>query len=83
MISSAYERPIAVPVKEPGVIVRLDINTYTPLEITASFTRDFQLMWPAGLGGTFASWDAGLDAFVIGEERRRFYGIPSARPTRR
>ena len=66
---------IAVPVKEPGVIVRLDINTYTPLEITASFTRDFQLMWPAGLGGTFASWDAGLDAFVIGEERRRFYGI--------
>ena len=66
---------ITVPVKEPAAIVRLDISTYTPLEITASFTRDFQLMWPAGLGGTFASWDAGLDAFELGEERRGFYGI--------
>ena len=66
---------VTVPVKEPGVIVRLDISTYTPLEITASFTRDFQLMWPAGLGGTFASWDASLNAFVMGEERRGFYGI--------
>jgi len=66
---------ILVPVREPGAIIRLDVNTYAPLEITAAFTRDLQLMWPAGLGGTFAGWNNDLRAFFVGEEGHHYYGL--------
>ena len=69
------------PPEENGAIVRFEINTWEPLEIEASFTRDFQLMWPAGLGGTYMSWDAEFRAFALGEESRKFaamVGSPSA-----
>src|SRR5262249_9292292 len=33
-----------VPPTEPGAIIRLDIDTFEPLQIEAEFLRDFQLM---------------------------------------
>src|SRR5580704_15273181 len=42
-----------VPVKEQGAVISLDIQTEQPLEIEARFIRDFQLEWPAAIGGTF------------------------------
>src|SRR5256885_2125417 len=66
---------------ENGCVVRFEISTWEPLEIEASFARDFQLMWPAGLGGTYLSWDEHLRAFTFGEEGRTFaaiVGSPSA-----
>ena len=69
------------PPDENGAIIRFEINAWEPLEIEASFTRDFQLMWPAGLGGTYMSWDAELHAYTFGEESRKFgaiLGSPSA-----
>src|SRR4029077_12582507 len=38
-----------VPPDENGAIIRLDISTWEPVAIEASFARDLQLMWPAGL----------------------------------
>ncbi|HMK30918.1 MAG TPA: hypothetical protein VK473_14640, partial [Terriglobales bacterium] len=76
---------IVVPVHEKGVIIRLEIDSYIPLLIEASFERDLQLMWPAGLGGAFESWDGDLAAFVMGEEQRKFFavvGSPGARELR-
>ena len=70
-----------VPVNEPGAIILLDVETEQPLEVEASFVRDFQLEWPAALGGTYMSWDAGLNAFALGEETKRFaalVGSPTA-----
>jgi glycogen debranching enzyme len=64
-----------VPVKEPGVIVVLDVETEQPLEIEASFIRDFQLEWPAAIGGTYMSWDLNTHAFVLGEETKKFVAI--------
>jgi len=64
-----------VPVSEPGAVILMDVDTETPLEIEATFQRDFQLEWPAALGGTYVSWDTGLRAFVLGEEQRKFVGI--------
>src|SRR5437016_5788037 len=70
-----------VPVREPGAVILLDVETEQPLEIEAGFVADFQLEWPAALGGTFLNFDESQHAFVFGEERKKFYamvGSPSA-----
>ena len=64
-----------VPVREPGALILLEVETETPLEIEAVFRRDFQLEWPAALGATYESWDTNLRAFALGEETRKFSGI--------
>ena len=72
---------LCVPVKSAGAIIHLEIETEEPLEVEVAFTGDFQLEWPAGLGGTFANWDDKEHAFVFGEESRKFaalVGSPTA-----
>jgi glycogen debranching enzyme len=64
-----------VPVDEQGAIIRLEIETEHPLEIEALFQRDFQLEWPAGLGGTYGYWDEPRNAFYIGEETKKFVAL--------
>ena len=64
-----------VPPEESGAIIRFEISTWEPLEIEASFIRDFELMWPAGLGGTYMGWDTELHAFSLGEEGRKFAAL--------
>src|SRR5215472_14759181 len=49
---------LCVPVNEPGAVILLDVETEQPLEIEAAFTPDFQLEWPASVGGTYSTWDA-------------------------
>jgi glycogen debranching enzyme len=63
---------LCVPVNEAGAIILLEIETEQPLEVEAAFTPDFQLEWPAALGGTFVDWDEKLRAFGFGEEARKF-----------
>jgi glycogen debranching enzyme len=73
-----------VPVNEPGAIILLDVENEHPLEIEARFLRDFQLEWPAAIGGTYQSWDPQLHAFTMGEETRKFaaiVGSPTATET--
>jgi glycogen debranching enzyme len=73
-----------VPVNEPGAVILLDVETEQPLEIEARFLRDFQLEWPAAIGGTYQSWDPQLHAFTMGEETRKFaaiVGSPTAMET--
>ena len=70
-----------VPRKEPGAIITLEVETAMPLEIEARFQRDFQLEWPAALGGTYLSWDLALHAFYLGEEQKKYaalVGSPTA-----
>ena len=72
---------LIVPVHEPGAIVLLQTETSVPLEIEAVFERDFQLEWPAGLGGSDIDWDPALRAFSMRDEQNRFtalIGSPSA-----
>src|SRR5579863_10366929 len=72
---------LCVPVNEAGAVILLDIETEQPMEVEAAFTADFQLEWPAALGGTFWEWDAKQHAFVFGEETRKFaalFGSPTA-----
>jgi glycogen debranching enzyme len=66
---------LTVPVKEPGAIIILDVETEQPLEIEATFVRDFQLEWPAAIGGTYLNWESALHSFVLGEETKKFVAI--------
>lgn len=66
---------LCVPVHEAGAIILLEIETEQPLEVEAAFTGDFQLEWPAALGGTYVDWDAKQHAFVFGEEARKFAAL--------
>lgn len=74
-----------VPVNEPGAVIFFDIETEFPLEIEATFHRDFQLEWPAGLGATYSNWDRDHHAFYFGEEQKKFaalLGSPTAEETK-
>jgi glycogen debranching enzyme len=66
---------LCVPVNEAGAVILLDIETEQPLEVEAAFTADFQLEWPAALGGTFVDWDAKQRAFIFGEEAKKFAAL--------
>lgn len=79
--SFSVEETLFVPRDEPGAIIALDVNTHAPLEVEARFHRDFQLMWPAALGGTYINWDENRRAFALGEEQKKWFalvGSPSA-----
>ncbi len=67
-----------VPPERPGILILLEIESSAPLEVGASFVRDFTLMWPAGLGGSYGSWDDSLKAFTMGEEQGRFFAAVGA-----
>ena len=70
-----------VPVREPGAVILIEIETAHPIEVEVVFQRDFQLEWPAGLGGTYLNWDPSLHAFMLGEEQKKFaaaVGSPTA-----
>jgi glycogen debranching enzyme len=74
-----------VPVNEPGAVILFDVETEFPLEIEATFHRDFQLEWPAGLGATYSNWDRDHHAFYFGEEQKKFaafLGSPTAEETK-
>ncbi len=64
-----------VPVREPGGVIVLEIETAQPLEIEAAFQADFQLEWPAAMGGTYLNWNLPLRAFSLGEEQKKFAGL--------
>ncbi|MCX6150923.1 MAG: GH116 family glycosyl hydrolase [Ignavibacteriales bacterium] len=60
-----------VPVKDPGLIILLDIHTVEPITIVPGFLPVMQPQWPAGIGGQYSYWDDDVKAFVISESQRR------------
>jgi len=70
-----------VPVREPGAVIIIEVETASPLDVQVEFERDFQLEWPAALGGTYGHWDPPMNAFYFGEEQKKFsafVGSPTA-----
>jgi glycogen debranching enzyme len=64
-----------VPVKEPGAVIQIEVESGQSLEVEAAFTPDFALEWPAGLGGTYIDWDATNRAVALGEETHKFFAL--------
>lgn len=72
---------LCVPVNEMGAVILLETESEQPIEIEAAFTGDFQLEWPAALGGTYINWDEKQRAIAFGEESHKFaalVGSPTA-----
>jgi Amylo-alpha-1,6-glucosidase len=63
------------PVHESGAIIAFEVDTTDPLEIEAVFERDFQLEWPASIGGVDEVWDPLLRAFLFGAESEKFHAL--------
>jgi glycogen debranching enzyme len=62
-------------------VIIVEVETAEPLDVQVVFERDFQLEWPAALGGTYAYWEPRLNAFYFGEEQKKFsalVGSPTA-----
>ena len=77
----AVSETFFVPIHESGAVIMIEVETAQPLDVQVAFERDFQLEWPAALGGTYSSWDPKLSAFHFGEEQRKFVafaGSPTA-----
>ncbi len=71
----AVRETFFVPRDESGAIIVLDVVAHQPLEIEARFRRDFELMWPAALGGTYIEWSSASHAFVLGEEQKKWFAL--------
>ena len=66
---------ILAPLNEPGLLVLLDVKTFRPLEVVASFQTVFQYAWPGAFGGQYAAWSDGEKAFILSESLRERNGI--------
>lgn len=63
------------PLHANGGLILLDVETSDPLEIGASFDEDFELMWPAGLGGSYSYWNPSLGGYELTDDQHRFFAI--------
>ena len=69
------------PVREPGALILLEIDSTEPLSVVCGFLPVLQPMWPAGIGGQFAYWNNDLKAYIISEssgENHALVGSPAA-----
>ncbi len=69
------------PIDQPGAFILLDVDATETLSVVCSFLPVLQPMWPAGIGGQYAVWDAATQAYLISEPTRKnhgFIGSPSA-----
>jgi glycogen debranching enzyme len=64
-----------VPLNERGAVIRIEVDSREPLQIEAAFIPDFQLMWPAAIGGTYSGWDEKFHAFRFGHEQKKFFAL--------
>ena len=79
--SFTIDATFITPVDEPGGIILLQVDSTHPLTIVCGFLPVLQPMWPAGLGGQFAYWDAKQKAYIISEstgQNHGFIGSPAA-----
>ena len=63
---------LSVPLSQSGAVILLEVETEQPLEVEVGFIGDFQLEWPAALGGTYANWDPKEHAVMFGEETHKY-----------
>jgi hypothetical protein len=66
------------PVNERGAIVTIEVNSFDPVAVEASFVPDVAWMWPAGIGDAYSQWDAQLKAFRFSNDSRSFFAIAGA-----
>jgi hypothetical protein len=63
-----------VPLDEAGAIIRYEIVSARPVDVAVQFIPVLDLMWPGGIGGQEALWNAAASAYLLSEPTRRFSG---------
>src|ERR1700722_2547253 len=63
-----------VPLDEPGVIVRYEVDSARALDIEIRFMPVLDLMWPASIGGQDAVWNSTASAYLLSELTHHFTG---------
>ncbi|HXE12526.1 MAG TPA: GH116 family glycosyl hydrolase [Bryobacteraceae bacterium] len=66
---------LLVPVQQAGGIIRLQIQTHSPLTVRFTLHPDFQLMWPASFGSAFGQWNANGHLFVMGADGQPYAAV--------
>ncbi len=60
---------------DPVLVARLDVDTSVDLTLVLSFVPDLAPMWPAGMGGQYAFYDAALPGYILSESRRKVNAV--------
>ncbi|MGZ4816120.1 MAG: amylo-alpha-1,6-glucosidase [Terriglobales bacterium] len=63
-----------VPVDQPVLMLLYEVESAQPVNIDVSFRPDFDLMWPAGIGGQTYSWDDARHCFLMEEPSNTYHG---------
>ena len=66
---------LLVPVREPGGIIRLQIEAQDELTVRFTFRPDFELMWPASFGSGFGQWKPDERLFVMGADGQPYSAV--------
>lgn len=66
---------LLVPVQQAGGIIRLRIQTHSPLTVRFTLHPDFQLMWPASFGSAFGQWNQHEHLFVMGADGQHYAAV--------
>jgi hypothetical protein len=64
-----------VPIDQRTAIVEIEVNSFDPVEVEASFTPDVAWMWPASVGDAYSQWDAQLKAFRFSNDHHVFWAV--------
>ena len=73
--SFSVEQTLFAPRRAAGFVILLDVRAPRALNIRARFRPDLNLMWPGGIGGQSANWDAGNRRMQLTEASGRFSAL--------
>src|SRR5688500_3856890 len=71
--SFTVRQHVFVPLREPGVLMLLEVASVRPLEIVVGMHADFNLAWPGSFGGGYITWDGAGRRFLLSQGGVRLY----------
>ena len=74
----AVREKLFVPLDAPGAIVSYEVDGAAPLDIIVRFNPVLNLMWPGGMGGQEAAWNAAASGYLLSEPLHRYTALVSS-----
>jgi len=74
----AVREKLFVPLDAPGAIVSYEVDGAAPLDIIVRFNPVLNLMWPGGIGGQEAAWNAAASGYLLSEPLHRYTALVSS-----
>ena len=74
----AVRESLFVPLDAPGAIVSYEVDGAASLDIVVRFNPVLNLMWPGGIGGQEAAWNAAASGYLLSEPLHRYTALVSS-----